>query len=92
MELQLKHRVELLLVEERLCLERHKKELAVRKSCVLYLESVTADSEFTEKTQWRSKMPSLPKWPSRRKSNKKRPRIADGDEPEPREDAPLGVK
>ena len=25
-------------------------------------------------------MPSLPKWPSRRKSNKKRPRISDGDE------------
>ena len=37
MELQLKHRVELLLAEERLCLEQHKKELAVGKSCVLYL-------------------------------------------------------
>ena len=54
MELQLKHRVELLLAEERLCLERHEKELAVRKYRVLYLESVTADSEFTERTQWRS--------------------------------------
>ena len=30
MELQLKHRVELLLEEERVFLERHKKELAVR--------------------------------------------------------------
>ena len=80
MELQLKHRVELLLAEERLCLERHEKELAVRKSRVLYLESVTADSEFTERTQWRSKLPSLPKWPSLRKSNKKRPRTADGEE------------
>ena len=64
MELQLKHRVELLLAEERLCLERHMKELAVRKSRVLYLESVTEDSEFKEHTYWRSKMPSLPKWPS----------------------------
>ena len=80
MELQLKHRVELLLAEERLCLERHEKKLAVRKSWVLYLESVTADSEFTERTQWRSKLPSLPKWPSLRKSNKKRPRTADGEE------------
>ena len=84
MELQLKHRIELLLAEERLCLERHEKELAVRKSRVLYLESVTADSEFTEPTQWLSKLPSLPKWLSRRKSNKKRPRTADGDESEPK--------
>ena len=84
MELQLKHRVELLLAEERLCLERHQKELAMRKSWVLYLESVTADSEFTERTQWPSKLPSLPKWPSRRKSNKKRPRVADGDKSKPK--------
>ena len=56
MELQLKHRVELLLPEERLCLERHEKELAVCKSRVLYLESVTADSEFMERTQWCSKL------------------------------------
>ena len=81
MELKLKHRIELLLAEERLCLERHEKELAVRKSWVLYLESVTADSEFAERTQWCSKLPSLPKWPSRRKSNKKRPRVSSGDEP-----------
>ena len=54
------------------------------KSRVLYLESVTADSEFTERTQWRSKLPSLPRWPSRRKSNKKRPRVASGDGPEPK--------
>ena len=84
MELQLKHRVELLLAEERLCLERHQKALAVRKSRVLYLESVNADSEFTEQTQWRSKMPSLPRWPSWRKSNKKRPRTAEGEESEPK--------
>ena len=45
---------------------------------------MTADSEFAETTQWRSKLPSLPKWPSRRKSNKKRPRVASGDEPEPK--------
>ena len=47
MELQLKHRVELLLSEERLCLERHKKELAVRKSWVLYLEN-----HFLSKKEW----------------------------------------
>ena len=29
-------------------------------------------------------MPSLPKWPSRRKSNKKRPMVADDDESEPK--------
>ena len=84
MELQLKHRVELLLAEERLCLERHEKELAVQKSRVWYLESVTADSEFTEPNNWQSELPSLLKWPSRRKSNKKRPRTADGDESEPK--------
>ena len=50
MELQLKHRVELLLARESLCLEHHEKELAMWKSRVLYLESVTADSEFTECT------------------------------------------
>ena len=54
------------------------------KANVLYLESVTADSEFEERTQWRSKMPSLPKWPSRRKSNKKKPRTADRDESKPK--------
>ena len=84
MELQLKHRVELLLAEERLCLERHEKELAVRKSRVLYLESVTVDSEFAEHTQWRSKLPSLPKWPSWRKANKKRSRVSSGDGSEPK--------
>ena len=84
MELQLKHRVELLLAEERLCLERHEKELAVRISRVLYLESVTADSKFAECTQWRIKLPVLPKWPSWKKLNKKRIRTADGDESEPK--------
>ena len=29
-------------------------------------------------------MPALPKWPSHRKSNKKRPRVADGDKSEPK--------
>ena len=67
MELQLKHRVELMLAEERICLERHKQELAVRKARVLYLESVTSESEFQEQTQWRAKLPSLPKWPSKEK-------------------------
>ena len=56
----------------------------MRKSRVLYLESVTADSEFAEQTQWRSKLASLPKWPSWRKSNKKRPRTAVGEESEPK--------
>ena len=51
MELQLKHRLELLLSEERICLERHKQELAVHKACVLYLESGIADSEFKERAQ-----------------------------------------
>ena len=76
MELQLKHRVELLLEEERVCLKRHEKELAVRTSWILYLESVTTEPEFAEHTQWRSKQPHLPKWPSRRKSNKKGPRAS----------------
>ena len=35
MELQLKHWVELLLEEERVCLERHEKELAIRRSWIL---------------------------------------------------------
>ena len=48
----------------------------MRTSCILYLESVTA--EFAERTQWRSKLPPLPKWPSQRKSNKKRPRASSG--------------
>ena len=77
MELQLKHRVEMMLAEERICLERHKQELAVCKILVMYLESVTVESEFQEPTNWRAKLPSLPKWPSRRKSNKKRPRVAE---------------
>ena len=84
MKLQLKHRVELLLKEERVCLERHQKELAVRRSRILYLESVTAEPEFAEPTQWRSKLPPLPKWPSWRKSNKKRPRASCGDGPAPK--------
>ena len=79
MELQLKHRVELLLEEERICLERHEKELAVHRSRVLYLETVMAEPEFVESTQWRSRLPALLKWLSRRKANKKRPRTASQD-------------
>ena len=44
MELQLMHRIEIMLVEERVCLERHEKELAVLKARVLYLESVITES------------------------------------------------
>ena len=89
MELQLTHRIELMLAEERICLERHEQELAVRQAHVLYLESVTSEeSEFQERTDWRKKLPSLPRWPSRRKANKRQPRgadrCADGDEPAPK--------
>ena len=57
------------------------------KARVLYLESVTTESvtsEFKERTGWRSKLPPLPQWPSRRKSNKKRARVDDGNEPAPK--------
>ena len=84
MELLLKHRVELLLAEERLCREHHKKELDVHKSWVLYLESVTEEPEFAERIQWRSRLPPLPKWPSQRKSNAKRPRVSSRDRPDPK--------
>ena len=89
MELQLKHMIELMLAEERICLERHEQELAVRRARVLYLESVTSEeAEFQERTEWRKKLPSLPRWPSRRKGSKRKPRgadrCADGDEPVPK--------
>ena len=88
MELQLKHRIELMLAEERICLERHEQELAVRRARVHYLESLTSEeAEFQERTDWRQKLPSLPRWPSRRKANKRRfleaNRWADGDKPAP---------
>ena len=56
------------------------------KHGVLYLESVKSDNaEFQERTDWRKKLPSLPRWPSRRKANKRKPRgangCAGGDEP-----------
>ena len=73
-----------LLEEERICLERHEKELAIRRSQVLYHEAVVAEPEFVERTQWRSKQPALPKWPSRRKVNKKRPRTPSRDRPTPK--------
>ena len=75
MESQFTHRIEMMLVEERVCLERHKEELAVREARVLYLESITSeDAVFQERTDWRKKLPSLPRWPSRRKANKRKPR------------------
>ena len=88
MEVQLTHRIELMLAKERICLERHEQELAVRRACVLYLESVTSEEgEFQERTDWRKKLPLLPRWPSRRKANKRKPRgadrCADRDEPVP---------
>ena len=78
-----------MLVEERICLERHEQELVVRQTWVLYLESVTSDNvEFQERTDWRKKLPSLQGLPSRRKANKRKPRgtdkRADGDEPAPK--------
>ena len=52
MELQLKNRIELMLAEERICLERHERELAVHRARVLYLLSVTSEeSEFQEQNQ-----------------------------------------
>ena len=51
MEFQLEHQVELLLEEERGCLEHHKKELAVPRSRILYLQSGTKEPEFAELTQ-----------------------------------------
>ena len=82
MELQLTLRIELMLAEERICLERQEQELAVRKARVLYLESVTfEESEFQERTNWRAKLTSLPRWPSRRKANKRKPRGTAGGEP-----------
>ena len=62
MELQLKHRVELMLAEERICLERYEQELAVCKAHVMYLESVSAESKFQERTNWRVKLPSRMKF------------------------------
>ena len=75
MESQFTHRIEMMLAEERVCLERHKEELAVRQARVLYLESLTSeDAAFKERTEWRKKLPALPRWPSRRKANKRKPR------------------
>ena len=78
-----------MLTEERICLERHEQELAARQTQVLYLESIISeDAAFQERTDWRKKLPSLPRWPSRRKANKRKPRgadrCADGDEPAPK--------
>ena len=89
MELQLKHRIELMLAKKRIYLEKHEQELAVRRARVLYLESVTSEeAEFQEQTDWRQKLPSLPRWLSRRKANKRKLRgadgCADGDEPAPK--------
>ena len=65
MESQFTHRIEMMLSEERVCLERHKEELSVRQARVLYLESITSeDAAFKERTDWLKKLPSLPWWPS----------------------------
>ena len=85
----LTHRIELRLAEERICLERNEQELIGRRAHVLYLESVTSEeAEFQERTNWRKKLPSLPRWPSRRKANKRQlrgaDRCADGEEPAPK--------
>ena len=54
MESQFTHRIEMMLAEERVCLERHKEELAVRQARVLYLELITLkDAAFKERTEWR---------------------------------------
>ena len=85
MELQLTQRIELMLAKERICLERHEEELVVRRAHILYLESITSeDAAFQERTDWRRKLPLLPRWPSRRKANKRKPRGADRDEPAPK--------
>ena len=78
-----------MLVQERICLERHEQEFAVRRARILYLESITSeDAAFQERTDWRKKLPSLPRWLSRRKANKRKPRgadrCADRDEPAPK--------
>ena len=47
--------------------------------------ATSEDAEFQERTDWRKKLQSLPRWPSRRKAAKRKPRRADGgadgDEP-----------
>ena len=61
----------------------------MRQARVLYLESLTSeDAVFQERTDWRKKLPSLPRWPSRRKANKGKPRgtarCIEGDKPVPK--------
>ena len=52
MESQFTHRIEMMLAEERVCLERHTEELVVRQARVLYLESLTSeDAAFKERTE-----------------------------------------
>ena len=51
MESQFTNRIEMMLAEERVCLERNEQELAVRQARVLYLESITSeDAVFQERT------------------------------------------
>ena len=61
----------------------------MRRARILYLESITSEeAAFQERTDWRKKLPLLPRWPSRRKANKRKPRgtdsCADRDEPAPK--------
>ena len=52
------------------------------------LLSPAEDAAFQERTDWRKKLPLLPRWLSRRKVNKRKPRgadsCADRDEPAPK--------
>ena len=57
MELQLKHRVEILLAEERLCLERHEKELAMRSNCLRSSAPRRVKRKPTKKRRMRSAHP-----------------------------------
>ena len=56
--------------EEHACLEQVEKEVSAKCSRVLYLESVIAEPEFVEHTQWCDRLPPLPSWPSCRKGKK----------------------
>ena len=66
----MKSRIDFFLEEEKACLECVEKEVLVQRSRVLFLESVMAEPEFVEDTQWRDKLPPLPSWPSCRKGKK----------------------
>ena len=66
----MKNRIDFLLKKEQACLEGVEKEVSVRRSRVLYLESVMVEPEFVEQMQWCDKLPPLRSWPSSRKGKK----------------------